>query len=865
MGAPPLAIGRYVLHDVIASGGMASVHFGRLIGTGGFSKTVAIKRLHRKFTTEASFRSMILEEARLAARIRHPNVVPPLDVLSEAGELLLVMEYVHGESFSRLLKHATSEGGRVPVDISAAVLSNVLHGLHAAHEARDERGKALDIVHRDVSPQNIIVGVDGTARIIDFGIAKAVTSRHITASNIVKGKLPYVSPEQLDGEKATRRTDVYAATVVFWEALAGRRLFNGTDAQILKAITAMEIPPPSSLNPDVTPAIDAVVRQGMARDPAQRFASARDMALAVEHALHLATPTVVGGWVEELAAEALADRARNLAAVERGIRPDEETTTDPTLRTEALVELPVTPVGSPRARAAASTRPRALMSRTAPLGPPPMKATLPLGQLAPSSRPPEVAPSAHAPVAAQAPVAGHAGPVGSVSSLAVPSAPSRHLPTSSQAPPPVGSAPSLHPESFDREARQALLHPGESSRGRRVVRTLASAVAVLLGLTLLASPVLVRRWAIVTAAQHGIEMSIDHVELTRAGLRFVDVRASARDLPLTSMYATGFTLGFHAFVPSRLSVDNLDASVAGDLATFRRDFQVFAERHPVASLGPLRSLDELIVGSLHLDWQDPVGKGTSALVDNALVEVKRTEGRPLGADFKIAVPLVTVRANAGGTFGPWALTVERARLTTKRTLRFDPNASAAAIIWTSGDDGSVDVTFAVPATAPADLHLPDSVLGRLSGPSSRLGIHGSIGSVPAPGGAASLTGSVEVMVSGAVIGGLPAPVDMTVQVAVDAPATTPSELTGSASVAVPTNTKKEPTPMLQSRLAGTLDPATDKVRLTLRGRSASTPCVRVTGGPTEAVLETRLALSLENLPDLGLDAWLQPSCTLRAR
>ena len=248
--APPLQIGRYELHGEIASGGMASVHYGRLIGTGGFQKTVAIKRLHRTMARDESFKKMILEEGSLAARVRHPNVVPPLDVLAEGGELLLVMEYVHGESLSRLLRAAWKSAEQVPLPVGAAILSNVLHGLHAAHEARDEAGKPLDIVHRDISPQNIIVGADGIARVIDFGIAKAVTSEEMTTQGTIKGKVPYLSPEQLEGEQATRRTDIYAAAVVFWEVLANRRLFNGADdGEILRQIMTMDVPPPSTFNP----------------------------------------------------------------------------------------------------------------------------------------------------------------------------------------------------------------------------------------------------------------------------------------------------------------------------------------------------------------------------------------------------------------------------------------------------------------------------------------------------------------------------------------------------------------------------------------------------------------------------------------
>ena len=296
---------------------MASVHYGRLVGTGGFTKTVAIKRLHRALAQTPSFRNMILEEGRLAARVRHPNVVPPLDVLAEGGELLLVMEYVHGESLSRLLRAAWGAGERVPLPVGAAIMSNVLHGLHAAHDAKDETGKPLDIVHRDVSPQNIIVGADGVARVIDFGIAKAVTSEEMTTQGTIKGKVPYLSPEQLEGDPATKRTDIYATAVVFWEVLAGRRLFAGDDdGDVLRQIMTKKIDPPSAFNPLVAGTVDDVVLRGLARDPKDRYATARDMALALEEAVHLATASMVGAWTERLAATTLAERAERIREVE---------------------------------------------------------------------------------------------------------------------------------------------------------------------------------------------------------------------------------------------------------------------------------------------------------------------------------------------------------------------------------------------------------------------------------------------------------------------------------------------------------------------------------------------------------------------
>ena len=216
--------GRYVLFDEIAAGGMATVHFGRQSGAAGFSRTVAIKRLHPNLAKDPEFVAMFLDEARLVARIRHPNVVPTIDVVATEGEVFVVMEYVHGESLARL-RTAMAQAGRVADPrIVASVISGVLHGLHAAHEAKSEVGQPLNIVHRDVSPQNILVGIEGISRVLDFGVAKAIGRVQSTREGQIKGKLAYMAPEQLQGGHVTRRADIYAVAAVTWEAFTGQRL-----------------------------------------------------------------------------------------------------------------------------------------------------------------------------------------------------------------------------------------------------------------------------------------------------------------------------------------------------------------------------------------------------------------------------------------------------------------------------------------------------------------------------------------------------------------------------------------------------------------------------------------------------------------
>lgn len=308
---PERIIGRYALFREIASGGMASVHLGRLLGPVGFSRVVAIKRLHPHLARDPEFVAMFIDEARLAARVQHPNVVPTLDVVALDGELFIVMEYIEGESLARLVRLAKTKGQRIPLDVINAVMIGTLHGLHAAHGARGEGGRALGLVHRDVSPQNILIGADGLVRVVDFGIAIAAGRSHRTASGVLKGKLRYMAPEQVMLEAVDRRTDVYAASVVLWELLAGRGLFAGeSEWQVAEQIRNGNTPPPSSFNSEVSPALDQIVQKGCATKREDRFPTAGDMAEALIAAAPCAIGRTVGKFVESLARESLSERRR---------------------------------------------------------------------------------------------------------------------------------------------------------------------------------------------------------------------------------------------------------------------------------------------------------------------------------------------------------------------------------------------------------------------------------------------------------------------------------------------------------------------------------------------------------------------------
>jgi serine/threonine-protein kinase len=308
------ASGRYSVFAELACGGMAMVYLGQREADHGFKRSIAIKRMHAQYARDPEFREMFLDEARLVAKIRHPNVVPTLDIVSREDALLLVMEYVEGESVAQLL----STSGKVPPRIAAAIAQDALCGLHAAHEVADGDGKTLGVIHRDVSPANVLVGVDGLSRILDFGVAKAAGRSASTRDGSIKGKIPYMPPEQLWGSELDRTVDTYALSVVLWEMLTGRRLFRGeTDAETMKRVVEDEVEPPSTLSAEAR-VLDEVVMRGLSRDPSKRFQTAMEMAKAIDRALTPASRLEIGEWVGTVAKPALARRGELLRAMQRG-------------------------------------------------------------------------------------------------------------------------------------------------------------------------------------------------------------------------------------------------------------------------------------------------------------------------------------------------------------------------------------------------------------------------------------------------------------------------------------------------------------------------------------------------------------------
>ncbi len=321
-GAFPERVGKYELLLPLGTGGTATVYLARTRGVAGFEREVALKLVHAHLRSDEESRLHLLEEARLAARIRHPNVVPVTEVDADSCGVFLVMDYVEGEALSGLVRLLRDRSQRLPPRLVARIMNDALAGLHAAHDLRDSQGQLVGLVHRDFSPQNILLGIEGVTRLADFGVAKAASRTVRTKTGLVKGKVAYMSPEQARGHKVDRRCDVWAAGVVVWELVTGRKLYDHEDdvATLLSVVTE-EPPRLATVMQGVPPALDEAVAYALTSDVGNRCPSAEALRCMLESAWDecggMATTAELGAFVRQTVGHKLAER-RALAARGRG-------------------------------------------------------------------------------------------------------------------------------------------------------------------------------------------------------------------------------------------------------------------------------------------------------------------------------------------------------------------------------------------------------------------------------------------------------------------------------------------------------------------------------------------------------------------
>lgn len=277
---PPRSFGRYQPIAVLGYGGMAAVYLASALGPANFTKLVVVKELRPELAQDPDFREMFLDEARIAARLHHPNVVQTYEVMDDPA-MAIVMEYLDGQPLSRVRQRMNVTAPEV-LPLMARSLADMLRGLHYAHDLADFDGTPLLVVHRDVSPQNVFVTYAGETKVVDFGVAKVADASSRTRTGVVKGKLSYMSPEQALGERLDRRADVFAAGLMLWEMIAGRRIWKGLEDVILGRLNAGRIPRIREACPEVDPKLEAIVQRAIAADPADRYPSAAEFQADLE-------------------------------------------------------------------------------------------------------------------------------------------------------------------------------------------------------------------------------------------------------------------------------------------------------------------------------------------------------------------------------------------------------------------------------------------------------------------------------------------------------------------------------------------------------------------------------------------------------
>jgi serine/threonine protein kinase len=308
-------LGRYHLIAELARGGMGNVYLAIAQGPGGFHKLLVVKELRPEFAEDDTYVAMFMEEARLAARLTHPNIVQTNEVGSDGSRHFMIMEYLDGRSLHRVVRHLAPRGG-LPIGAHLRVIAEALLGLHYAHELRGFDGEPLGIVHRDVSPLNLLVTFDGQSKVLDFGIAKALDSSLETQAGILKGRIAYMAPEQASGAKVDRRADIYAAGVMIWEAAARRRLWRGmTDVEILSRTLGEGPPRLRSVDSSAPDDLDALCARAMASNPADRYPTATALLSALDDHLICRDDAMSMREIGALVSRAFAPERQRLNAV----------------------------------------------------------------------------------------------------------------------------------------------------------------------------------------------------------------------------------------------------------------------------------------------------------------------------------------------------------------------------------------------------------------------------------------------------------------------------------------------------------------------------------------------------------------------
>ena len=714
--------GRYAVYDELATGGMATVYLAARMGPASdLPRIVALKKLAAQYTKQPEFVAMFLDEAHLAARIRHPNVVTTYEFLRTDDGLAIVMDFVLGQSLLQLLRTSLGAGTPAPLPVAAAIIAGALDGLHAAHEVKDDSGRTLGLVHRDMSPHNVIVGKDGIARVIDFGIAKASGRLQTTDVGVLKGKFAYMAPEQIRGAAVDRTTDIYSAGAVFWEALTGRRLFRAdADQEALTLRGSGEVKParPSTIAPGVPRDVDDIVMRALDVDPAKRFLSALEMAEAIRARTAIASAAEVAAWVEALAGGDMALLDARRTEIERSFGDPPAASAQPVAgpAPPTLVDIPDL-IPGPRDGAVPPATP----------GP----------DLPPSDRNDVFAGRSADPIA---------------------------LDLEPLAAPPPAQRPPPHARDLD-GARRA---PRPRRRQRSValrVGLVAAALCAGLGIAALRGPQALRAHVVAAAAARGLTVEVGRTDLRRGGLTLRDVRVTLPACAEASFSAAEVDVDLDIRgSPRRVSFNAFDAVVRGSpthLAGCVSEWQR-AAREPlplqgagghvvwskvfgaggeiealgvtIATPGPpeaaivvdapslvlnlprghvgpwrghIESSQTEIRAGLALDPTTPDGPPSASALYRPVEGTSVALNIPRGSTFKVGMPAELFGFSSGMSLGASL----RARLPPRGPMEAEGGLELYGLRVTSGQGGSVPVDLAVEGRVKGDPTLPLAVLG----------------------------------------------------------------------------------------------------------------------------------------------------------
>ncbi len=667
--------GRYAIFDEIASGGMATVYLAaRLHVDTEVPRVVALKKLSAQFAKQPEFVAMFLDEAHLAARIRHPNVVATYECLRTDEGLGIVMDLVIGASLVSLARAGKgSMNLPPPLPITLAVITGALDGLHAAHQVSDDSGKLLNLVHRDVSPHNILVGRDGVARVIDFGIAKAKGRLQVTDVGVLKGKFAYMSPEQIAGRALDRRADVYSTGIVLWESLAGRKLFRqggNEEALLQRGDGKVAIPLPSALNPEVPAALDAIVRKALAHDPEERFRSALAMAETIRAEVAVAEPGAVAEWVHGRVGATLDVLATRRAEIEEAsLRGDDEGPRR--LSNPQVISLGRTSL-APRAP---DSDPRSVPARVSVPPSPPVPSRRFMGDF-------DLAPGSASAVPLEL-----AGPV--VSAVPRPSSPGRPRPRRPTAP----------------RVRVGW--------GLLLVATLFVAT---MGVGLLEGPALLKLRVMEAARAEGLSLVVDRVELGDGGLTLVGLLVTLPGVPALRLTASEAHATLEGLGSLReVSLPGFELAIAGSPRELATQLSSWRGAHPQHF--------QISGKAGHVLWGIPSVPSMRVEAHDAWLTTSASNdgGMTLeSAGLFVAFPR--------GSMGPWRTHLDWAPLETRLRVGFDPSATdgppSATMIYrpVEGTTWALDV----PRGSTFKVGLPLGLLGTSSDLAIEAAMHAQV-------------------------------------------------------------------------------------------------------------------------------------------